>query len=90
MPDVGWLRGFIATAEQQEHRAPFAREVDPIAGTAIDTHLGYTVFQQLYVAEMTSLSTPDPHQDFGSCPQVCEAGKPVVEFLGAVDRVHRR
>ena len=90
MLDVGRLRGLIATAEQQVHQAPFARDVDPIAGTAIDAHLGHTVFQQLYVAEMTSLRTPDPHQDFCPRSQVCEAGKLTVEFLGAVDRVHRR
>jgi hypothetical protein len=39
---------------------------------------------------MTSLRTPDPHQDFCPRSQVCEAGKLTVEFLGAVDRVHRR
>ena len=54
MFDIGWLRGLVATAEQQIQRAPFAREVDPIAGTVIDPH-----FHQLAPNNMVASYTFD-------------------------------
>jgi len=67
MLDIGWLSGLDATTEKQIHHAPFTREINPIARAAVDAHLGYTVFQQFHVAEMSAFRTPDPHEYF--CPR---------------------
>jgi hypothetical protein len=70
------LRAFVASSEQYDERWPALSEINPVTGSIIDPHFGYTTTDRLHVARVAYLQPIDAHLNSPLRSTVAQPGKP--------------
>ena len=90
MADVVLLAGLIACIEHDNNDPPPPDEVQPIALTDVNPHLGDFTLNGLPVSEISSFSLPQSRRNSDLRTLVPQRIEPSDELLGLEDGKHER
>ncbi len=82
LADVGLLRTFIATGQQDDQRRSSPDEIEPVARPVIDSQLENTASDGSHVSRIAKAKAVDPHLNSRSCLSISQVPEPGREGFG--------
>ena len=88
MADIALLGRLVTCVEQDDDQSAAADEVQPVARTVMNAHLGDFAFDRLPVSETSSFYLPQPGCNADLSAFVREGVEPCDESFGLADGEH--
>ena len=88
MADIALLGGFVASVEHDNDHSAAADEVEPVAWTIVNPHLGQFSFDRLPISEAARFSLSETRCDADLCTPVFQAVKPRDECFSLANGKH--